>query len=57
LLSNCTAAAPAVSASPLLLTAPEIHPCTVAVTSNITNVSAALTCAVWIAVPSDGMLA
>jgi hypothetical protein len=57
LLSNCTIAVPAESASPLFVAGELIHPCTIAVTSTATNAPAWLTGKTPAALPIAGSVA
>jgi hypothetical protein len=57
LLSNCTAAAAELSASPSFTAAPLTQLCTVAVTSNVTNAPADDTLPVCTVAPSTGSVA
>jgi hypothetical protein len=57
LLSNCTTAAPDVSATPLFVAGAITHPCTSAVTSTATYAPAWLTETVCAAVPNKGSVA
>jgi hypothetical protein len=57
LLSNCTCAAAAVSASPKFVPGALTQLCTAEVTSKVTNSPAALACAVASTAPAAGSVA